>query len=52
MRIIDNKREVQKVFKSSNFQSIFSFDVNPLAKLIHYDVNEEITKEEIGRAHV
>lgn len=45
MRIIDNKREVQKVFKSSNFQSIFSFDVNPLAKLIHFDVDEEITKE-------
>lgn len=45
MRIIDNRQEVMKVFVYSNFQSIFSFDTEPFIKLIHFDVEDEITKE-------
>lgn len=45
MRIINNKHEVQKVLDSSYFQSIFSFDAEPFIKLIHFDVDDEITME-------
>lgn len=45
MQIISNKHEVQKVLDSSNFQSIFSFDAEPFIKLIHFDVDDEITRE-------
>ncbi len=45
MHIIDSKQEVQKVLASSNFQSIFSFDVKHLAKLTNFDVDDEITVE-------
>lgn len=45
IRIINNKHEVQKVLDSSNFQSIFSFDAESFIKLIHFDVDDEITME-------
>jgi len=45
MRIINHKQEVLKVLESSNFQSIYSFDVKHLTKLIQFEVDDEITVE-------
>ena len=45
MRIIHNKQEVQKALNKSNFLSIFSFNAEPFVELIHFDVDDEITKE-------
>lgn len=45
MRIIHNKQEVQKALNKSNFLSTFSFNAEPFVKLIHFDVDDEITKE-------
>jgi len=45
MRILHNKQEVQNALNHSKFLDIFSFDAEPFVKLIHFDVDDEITKE-------
>ena len=45
MQIIHNKQVIQKILNKSDFLSTFSFNAEPFVKLIHFDVDDEITKE-------
>lgn len=45
MRILHNHPEVQNALSKSNFLDIFTFDAEAYVKLIHFDADDEITKE-------